>query len=228
MLGSARTLMAQVDDTVLRWPTPRSRNWVGALLKSAKTDPNIVSVVAVGSAVRPVVPSTDIDLVVICNDPNSVRGLARPLEVDLRAYSVTDTDALVESGHDMLGWAVKFGRVLFQRDHSWDRIVESWRHRLPLPSPEVARQRAAAAFQHLSIVFKFGDMDAAQEQAIAYLTHLARAELIEMGVYPASRPELAGQLRAAGNPELADWLDRVLRCESPELLQVDQMLKMTA
>ncbi len=130
------------------------------------------------------------------------------------------------AGHDVLGWAVKFGRVLYQRDCFWDRVVESWRDRLPLPSSKLARTRAAGAHHHLSNVLQFGDADAAHEQALAYLTHLGRAELLERGVYPASRPELPQQLRSIGNYPLAEWLDRILNEDSTELAHLDRLLKL--
>jgi hypothetical protein len=55
-----------------------------------------------------------------------------------------------------------------------------------------------------------GDHDAANELAVSLLTHLARAILIDRGVYPASRPELVAQLREAGDAELASALARAL------------------
>ena len=209
---------------VLRWPTPRSRDWTNRFLDSAGSNPNVIAVVAVGSAVRPRVSSADIDLVVICRNPDALNETP-PLEVDLRAYSAADVDAQIQSGHDMLGWAVRYGQVLFQRDCFWDKVIDCWRHRLPLPSSKLARARAAAAYRHLTNVFHSGDADATQEQALAYLTHLARAELLDRGVYPASRPELAEQLRGIGNFGLAEWLDRLLGGESPELSQIDPLLQ---
>lgn len=147
MLDKPVSPIERATDEVHRWPTPRSRDWTNAFLDSAGRNANIVAVVGVGSAVRPCVRSGDIDLVVICKSPSDIKGPsdideARPLEVDLRVYDVADVDARLESGHDMLGWAVMFGRVLFQRDCFWDRVVESWRHRLPLPSPKLARARS--------------------------------------------------------------------------------------
>jgi hypothetical protein len=210
---------------VLRWPTPRSRDWTDAFLESAGSNSNVVAVVAIGSAVRPQVPSADVDLVVICRDRHLLDEIP-PLEVDLRVYSAAEVNARLEAGHDVLGWAVKFGRVLFQRDCFWDRVVESCRDRLRLPSSKLARARAAAAYRHLTNVFQSGDADAMREQALAYLTHLARAALLERGIYPASRPELCGQLRGVGNYRLAEWLHRILQDDSTELSQIDRLLKL--
>lgn len=210
---------------VLRWPTPQSRDWTTAFLESAGRNPNILAVVAIGSAVRPRVPTADIDLLVICKDPHVLNEVP-PLEVDLRAYSGADIHTQLAGGHDLLGWAVRFGRVLFQRGCFWDGIVDSWRHRLPLPSSEVARARAARAFRHFTNVFRLGDTDAAREQALSYLTQLARAELLDRGVYPASRPELAEQLRGIGNAPLAEWMDRLVYDESTEMSQLEGLVKL--
>jgi hypothetical protein len=163
--------------------------------------------------------------VVICKDPDVLREVP-PLEVDLRAYSTADIEARLQSGHDLLGWAVRFGRALFQRELFWDRLRDSWRLRLPLPSSKVARARAASAYRHLTDVFQLGDTDAAHEQALSYLAHLARAELLDRGVYPASRPELAEQLRGIGNYRLAEWLDRLMGDESNELSQIQKLLEL--
>jgi len=78
----------------------------------------------------------------------------------------------------------------------------------------------------LTDVFQLGDTDAAHEQALSYLAHLARAELLDRGVYPASRPELAEQLRGIGNYRLAEWLDRLMGDESNELSQIQKLLEL--
>ncbi len=225
MLDKPLGTRERVSGQVLRWPTPRSRDWTNAFLESADRNPNIIAVVAVGSAVRPRVPSADIDLVVICRDPDDLKEVP-PLEVDLRAFSAADIDAQLKSGHDLLGWAVRFGRVLFQREFFWGRVVDSWCLRLPLPSSKLARARAARAYRHLANVFQLGDADAARELALSYLAHSARAELLDRDVYPASRPELAEQLRGIGNFRLAEWLDHVLHDESTELSQIERLLKL--
>ena len=212
---------------ILRWPTERSRNWTRGLVNSARASRGIMAVAAIGSAVRPNLASADLDLIVIRADAEIFVDAA-PMEVDLRVYSAADVDAQIGGGNDLLGWAVKFGRALFQRDQYWDELVNSWYDRLPLPSPAISRARAANAYRRLAKVLAFGDADAAQEQAVSYLTHLARAELLEKAVYPASRPELPAQLRATGNFEIAEGLDRFLRNQSPDLMQIHRLLKIPA
>jgi hypothetical protein len=77
-------------------------------------------------------------------------------------------------------------------------------------------------------LLQIGDADAAREQALSYLTHLARAELLEKGVYPASRPELPEQLRKIGDHHLARRLDCLLEDDTADLSQVDELLRLTA
>jgi len=74
---------------VLRWPSRQAREWVVCFRETSESDPNIIAVIAVGSAVRPGVPSADVDLVAICRDPLLLKG-ARPFDVDLRAYPAAD------------------------------------------------------------------------------------------------------------------------------------------
>jgi hypothetical protein len=216
-----------VHTQVFRWPTERSREWTCKFLSSAPANRSILAVVAIGSAVRPSVLSSDLDVIVISAEAAPLR-ISPPMEVDLRVYSAALVDGQIASGHDLLGWAIKFGRALFQRDHYWDRMTDSWQDRLPLPSAALARERAANAHQRLVKVMEFGDADAAYEQAVSYLTHLARAELLDRGIYPASRPELVSQLRASGGSQTAEQLDRFLRNEWTEKTRIDQVLKLSA
>jgi hypothetical protein len=183
-----------------------------------------MAVVAVGSAVRPSVPSVDIDLVVIANQTSSVKK-DHPVEVDLRVYPTADIDIEIERRHDMLIWAVLFGKVLYERHHFWESVVDRWRSHLPLPSVELARTRSAAAYRRLTNVLRIGDEDAVVEQALSFFTHLARIELLEKGVYPASRPELPAQLRAVGDSPLAEWLERLYHGKLTQLSEIDALLK---
>jgi hypothetical protein len=150
------------------------------------------------------------------------------MEIDLRVYSVGTIDAKIAAGHDLLGWAIKFGKALFQRDHCWDRIVDAWKDRLPLPSAALARERAVTAHGRLTEVLESGDTDAVHEQAVSYLTHLARAELLDRGVYPASRPELPSQLCASNSSQIAEQLERLLHNDRIDKARIDQLLKLTA
>ena len=226
-IHNSRNLSGGALAQILRWPTERSREWICKFLTSAPANESILAVVAIGSAVRPNVSSDDLDLIVIAAEATPLQ-ISPPIEVDLRLYSAAIVDAQIASGHDLLGWAVKFGRVLFQRDHYWDRMVGSWQDRLPLPSAALARERAAGAHERLVKVLEFGDADAAHEQAVLYLTHLARAELLDRGIYPASRPELASQLRVSSRCQFAEQLDRFLQDDRTEKARIDQLLQLSA
>ncbi len=60
-------------DSIVGWPTVRSKAWTSAFLELADRDENIIAVVAVGSAVRPDVASIDLDLVIICKEPDKLK-----------------------------------------------------------------------------------------------------------------------------------------------------------
>jgi hypothetical protein len=215
------------SQVVLRWPTERARKWTGEFLNSVPDNDSVLAVIAIGSAVRPHVVSTDLDLIVVSAKTTAVH-ISPPMEVDLRVYSVATIDSQIASGHALLGSAIKFGKALFQRDHSWDRIADSWKDRLPLPSAALARERALTAYERLAKILESGDTDAIHEQAVSYLTQLARAELLARGVYPASRPELAVQLRATNGNQIAEQLDRLLQNDRIDKGRIDQVLKLTA
>lgn len=194
---------------IKRWPTEASRKWVRTFLNSAVNDDNIVAVIAVGSAVRPHVPSVDLDLIVLCRDPTRMRDKP-PIEIDLRSYAVDRVDVLIESGNDLLGWAIMYGEVLLQKDDYWSLLVKSWQDQLPLPSIEVATRRASEAFDRVRNMLDIGDEEAAYEQAVSYVTHLARVELLRRGRYPTSRPELPSELRTIGCATLANYLEGLI------------------
>ena len=197
----------------IRWPTEASRTWTENFLSSARDDPSISAVIAIGSAVRPNGVTADLDLVVICREPLNL-SRSRPMEVDLRVYRTDEVDRLLAEGHDVLGWAIKFGQVLFQRSSFWDMTLSRWKNELPLPSPETPRVRARETRRRFLNVLEIGDIDAALEQAISYLTHLAWAELLEAGIFPASRRELPSQLRAVDSHRIADSLEGLLDGDS--------------
>lgn len=210
-MATSKSSVAQFGsaDAIHRWPTPRSEAWVRSLLEDASSNGSIVAIVAVGSSVRPEVPSADLDLVMICRAPVTLKPKP-PLEIDLRMYEAANVDSEIARGNDLLGWAVKFGRVLFERDGYWSAILESWRDKLPLPAADDAVHRAKEAHRRLTSVLNIGDIDAARDLALSYATHLARYELLTRKVYPASRPELPTQLRAVGCPGLARSLEELM------------------
>lgn len=198
---------------IRRWPSTRARMWVENYLKTVADDPLIRAVIAVGSAVRPNVRSVDLDLVTIAWEP--VKPWQRPpVEVDVRIFASEDLEARIQGGHDYLGWAVLFGAVLHEKDRYWSTLACRVRGRVPLPSAVTARTRAARVYKNVQFILQIGDEDAGLEQIVSLLTHLARAELIDAGVYPASRPELPKQLLDIGHVTLANLLHTALQEET--------------
>jgi hypothetical protein len=114
-------------------------------LEYARGDCNIPAIIAIGSAVRPALISIDLDLVVICREPARLK-IKPPIEVDLHVYPATQVHSLISSGDDLLGWAVKFGRILFQQQGYWDSILETWGDRQPLPPVDMTVRRAESPF----------------------------------------------------------------------------------
>ena len=200
---------ARVDSCICRWPTQRARQWVHDFLDRVQQDPSVLAVVGIGSAVRSGVLSDDLDIIVIHKEPRALRERP-PLEVDLRAFDASKVDAKIAAGHDLLGWAVVFGRPMFDRHDTWLHIVARWEGRVPLPDPVAAKARASAALKRMGEMREMGDEEAAVELEVAYVSHLARGVLARAGVHPASRPELPDQLRTVGAEQLADEVAEAL------------------
>ena len=198
---------------IYRWPTTRARRWLDGFLTRAKGDPNILAVVAIGSAVREGVASEDLDLIVLCNCVRTLRERP-PMEVDLRAFDATTADARIQAGHDLLGWAVVFGRPLFDRCETWRRVEKRWEGRVPLPDVQVARTRADRTLRRMREMRAMGDEEAAMELELSYLTHRARGVLSKAGVFAASRPELPRQLKLVGARRLADKVTGALKARA--------------
>ncbi len=197
------------DGSVCRWPSPHTRDWLASFLERADADSNVVAVIVIGSAIRPEVPSDDLDVLVLCRDVTRLTEKA-PIEIDLRKANLSSVEEKIRAGHDLLIWAVRFGRPLLDRDGAWDGITRRWTKRLPVPDPGVALARAEAARRRMEKMRAIGDDEAHAELEVSYLTHRARASLAMAGVQPASRPELSGQLRSLGEIELAADLERAL------------------
>lgn len=194
---------------IRRWPSDQSREWTLSALKQWALDPGVKAVVAVGSSVRDTSTSADVDLVVIYHGRKPALGL-RPLDVDVRFYSSEEVISLLSSGHDYLGWALRFGIPLIQSNAYWERLMSEWREKAPWPDAAESEHRAARSRERRLALAATGDDFAANEQLLAELTHLSRARLLRSGVFPASRPELPAQLEQVGARPLAAALRRAL------------------
>lgn len=202
---------SEVLGGIRNWPSTPAKEWVQNWLQTWCRNSAIRAVVILGSIVRPQVKySIDVDLLVIYENEKPQYPLP-PLDVDIRSYRQRDVESLLLQGHELLCWSIRFGRVLYECDEYWTTLCDNWRDRLPFPSAGIADERAERAKRVLQDLRVIGDEEAAQEQYITMLTQTARACLIRSGTYPASRPELPGQLRAIGEQELASQFEKALQ-----------------
>lgn len=193
----------------VRWPSEAARNWAIHTIEELKAQSSILAVVFFGSSVRPVSSVGDLDLLIVFE--GSVPELtAVPIDVDVRSYAASMVPELIGKGHDLLGWSIRYGVVVYERNSYWSELRRDWMPNLPFPSAVIAEQRAERAEGLLRKLQAIGDDDAAAEQYLSVLTHRARSFLLRREIFPISRPELAGQLRQAGQSELAIQLELAL------------------
>lgn len=195
---------------VVHWPSVAAHRWAEQFVGHACQDYSIDAVVVIGSAARGLRHSrSDVDFVVIYHDPEPNLD-EPPIDVDVRKFPRTSVEERLAEGHDLLGWAVKYGVAICERDAYWTSLVARWAEQLALPSAAAAREREAKARTQARNLLMHRDTDAALELVVSMLTHRARATLTEAGVYPASRPELPDQLRSIGEADLAQDLETAL------------------
>lgn len=193
----------------VRWPSDAARDWATRAIEHLKTESNTLAVVFFGSSVRPVSSVGDLDLLIVF-DGREPEFTDVPIDVDVRCYAASMVPELIRKGHDLLGWAIRYGVVAYERNSYWSDLRRDWIPNLPFPSSAIAEERAERAEGLLRKLQAIGDDDASAEQYLSVLTHRARSFLLRRGVFPISRPELAGQLRLAGQSELAMQLELAL------------------
>jgi predicted nucleotidyltransferase len=159
-----------------------------------------ISVVLVGSVARGrSTEESDIDFLVVGEDhPKTTCDLPR---YHVQVSNEADFKRNLALGEDFEGWSVRFGLPLYDGG-PWARILRSdeatvwprWQAKIP---------HAARRLFMASALLRMGDLDAATEETIYALCHVARALLLKAGVFPLSRPELAEQVKALGYSRLA-------------------------
>ena len=192
-----------------KWPSPHAEKWVLTFAAQACRTADLEALVLIGSIARPVRQVADVDLLYVYHH-GSVSFQDHPLDVDIRAYEKSKFLERLTCRHDVITWALRYGRLICERDHFWSDLVDSFGGNLPLPPPEVAEERAertAVVYKHL---LEMGDREAALEQRISLLTHRAWVLLLRAKVHPASRPELPAQLRSINEQTLATDLESAL------------------
>jgi predicted nucleotidyltransferase len=192
-----------------KWPSEQARAWALTEIPRLCASPEVCAVVLFGSIVRNVAASSDLDVLYVYGSVAPQHGKP-PIDVDLRRFRRAEVDGELRKGSDLLGWCIRYGELVCERNGYWTNLVKEWKDKIELPSAPVALERARKAERLLKEVASVGDDDAALELYLTVLTHLGRARLIEGGIYPASRPELPGQLRRARDAKLADLLQEAI------------------
>jgi hypothetical protein len=225
--GYERGALLRTLDGTVRWPSDEARNWVATALAAFADDARVLAVVLFGSSVRPVEQSSDLDCLVVHRGSERPEPPRPPVDVDIRYYDADTVPPLLQEGHELLGWALRFGVPVWQRAGYWSELKRVWLSRMALPPAEAAELRAVRTERLVRELQEHGDFDAAAEQHLTLLTHRARAALLRAGSFPASRPELASQLRNVGEYRLAHELDAALserqeraRAEAPAVSRV--------
>ncbi len=200
---------------VQRWPSLNARNWAISNFGYLASQPDTAAILVIGSAVRAAYHSrSDVDFLVI-TDGEAAPDRPRPIDVDLRMFRPSEIDQRIREGDDLLGWAIRFGRAILDRNQFWVSLRSQWARHLPFPSPEVSAARALRFECVARELVSMGDFEAALEQVAGMLTQRARASLLRAHVYPASRPELPMQLRKIRQYRLAESLECTLRRRLP-------------
>lgn len=193
-----------------RWPSTEAKAWVVNFATRVCALPETCALVMIGSIVRPVDTVNDVDLLYIYDkEPISLRH--HPLDVDIRAFSLSEFLKRFEERRDVIIWSLEFGHLIFERDAFWSQLRRTFKERALLPSPKTALDRANRAELRITELEHLGDMDAAAEHLVSALTHRSWFQLLSAGVLPGSRAELSTQLRDIGQHELATKLEEAIQ-----------------
>ena len=177
---------------------------VVAELRRANNDD--LAIILVGSAARNVrTEDSDIDLLLV--------GLKRPCVprsfpgFHIQASSTHEFLRNLQNGEDFESWCVRLGVPLFDVGR-WAEILGSEEaKKWPRWELKVAHGARRLFFAHEFI--EMGDNLAASEELVYTLGHIARGLLLKAGIFPLSRPELAGQIRTLGYSHLATLHERL-------------------
>ena len=206
---------------ICRW-VGDSERWLAQFLEAVPSDPTIICVVIMGSAVRQRGHRrSDFDLLVVHRGKRPK--IEAPIEIDIRFASIELAHAQINNGQEIVCWALKFGTAVYDPQGRWAHLREIWADRIPLPSATEARRRGEETLARATEMLEVGDDSAASDLALAAITQFVRERLIKAGIFPASRPELPEQLRRITETDpLADALEEAMYGEAPtgELLEV--------
>jgi len=180
-----------------------------AVERLRRTHGDDTAIVLIGSAARGLwAEANDIDLLVIVNNEGAAK--AAPLSgYHLQVLPQWEFLRNLLAGEDFEAWCVRYGKPLYDSGR-WDKIKQSpgasaW------PKWQSKVLHGARRLFLARSLLDTKDRDAAGEETVYALGHVARGLLLKSGVFPLSRPELAQQVREAGYPHLADIHEQLRR-----------------
>jgi len=95
---------------------------------------------------------------------------------------------------------------------------------MPWPTAQRKKQSAVRGLERAKGLHEFGDAHAAWQEAATALHHWARGVLLEKGVFPLSRPELADQLETVGESWASNLLMLTYFPQNPTLSDLTELL----
>jgi Nucleotidyltransferase domain len=180
---------------------------VQEFMESIRGNEEDLSVVLVGSVARHTQSeNSDIDLLVISRRP--FEGLSIPSRVHLMRSTYDDFLKQLELGEDFEAWSVRLG-VVVHDNGIWSEILtrpesKTW------PGWQKKVVHGARRLFLANKLIETGDLEAATEEMLYAVGHIARGFLLKADVFPLSRPELEEQIEALGYPHIAS-IHRELR-----------------
>ncbi len=181
--------------------THQERRRIARLIHESNAD----WVVLVGSWARGTQTASTSDIDVLVGAPSPQR---RPVQRRMHVFYLDDAQlrARVAAGDDVALWFLKFG-VPLSGALRWRVLKQSLLEPRPQVDLEKKLDLARTQVRYAEDFLGMGDSEAAQDELHVGAEHLARALLIQAGLFPASRPEVPGQLRSIGHRRLAHLLD---------------------
>lgn len=155
---------------------------------------------------------SDIDLLVV----GDTRLERAPAGVHVLIMKAADLERRLELGDDFAQWSLRFGKPVDRRS-AWQEFAEKKLRSAPWPDPVPKYSQARKRLEWAKDLLEMDDLEAAREETRFGLAQLARARLLEDGVFPLSRPELPSQLGERGYDELSDALRSCGSASSDEL-----------
>jgi predicted nucleotidyltransferase len=180
---------------------------VQAFMERIRSNEEDLSVVLVGSVARHTQSeNSDIDLLVVSKRP--FEGLSLPSRVHLMHSTYDDFLKQLENGEDFEAWSVRLG-VVVHDNGLWSEILirpesKTW------PSWQKKVVHGARRLFLANKLIETGDLEAATEEMLYAVGHIARGLLLKADIFPLSRPELEDQIEALGYPHIAS-IHRELR-----------------